>query len=142
MAQRDHTYGVRDWTGIGDWFYYVVWFNESLAINPAAIITDDGRISTGGFLFKDGKNIPLKTLRVVEQTFEKDGIFPISSELEIVDALGDRHNLKAKVGTIIPVNFQDREGNLSTLVQSFGTFELDGITGGYGTFETLRKIKK
>lgn len=28
------------------------------------------------------------------------------------------------------------------MVQAFGTFELDGISGGYGTFETLRKVRK
>jgi len=142
MAQRDHTYGVRDWTGVGDWFYYVVWFNENLAINPAAIITNDGRVSTGGFLFKDGKNIPLKTLRVLNQTFQDDNVFPVSSELELIDAQNYRHILKAKVGPIIPVNFQDSEGNHSILVQSFGTFELDGIKGGYGAFETLRRVRK
>ena len=142
MAQRDHTYGVRDWTGVGDWFYYVVWFNENLAINPAAIITNDGRVSTGGFLFKDGKNIPLKTLRVLNQIFQDDNVFPVSSELELIDAQNNRHILKARVGPIIPVNFQDTEGNKSILVQSFGTFELDGIKGGYGAFETLRRARK
>ena len=65
LSQRDHTYGVRDWTGVGDWFYYVVWFNKDLAINPAAIITDDGQQSTGGFLFKKGKNIPIKHINEV-----------------------------------------------------------------------------
>lgn len=24
IGERDHTHGVRDWTGIGDWLYYVV----------------------------------------------------------------------------------------------------------------------
>lgn len=142
LGQRDHTYGVRDWTGIGDWFYYLVWFNEDLAINPAAIITVDGRLSTGGFLFKDGKNIPLKTIRIINQKFQQDGILPISSELELIDNLGDQHILKANIGSIIPVNFQDDEGNQAILVQAFGTFELDGIKGGYGTFETLRKVRK
>lgn len=28
-----------------------------MAVNPAAIIIDDGSLSTGGFLFKNGKNI-------------------------------------------------------------------------------------
>ena len=140
IGQRDHTFGIRDWTGVGDWLYYVIWFNENLAINPAAIIADDGRLSTGGFLFKDGKNIPLKTIRVLDQQFRDDGILPISSKLEIVDFNGNKHILKAQVGPIIPVPFEDNEGNKSILVQSFGTFELDDITGGYGTFETLRKV--
>ncbi len=140
IGQRDHTYGVRDWTGVGNWLYYVIWFNKNLAINPAAIVVDDGRLSTGGFLFKDGKNIPLKTIRILDQQFREDGVFPISSELEIIDFTGDIHNLKAHVGPIIPVPFQDNEGNKSILIQSFGNFELDGIKGGYGTFETLRKV--
>jgi hypothetical protein len=141
IGQRDHTYGVRDWMGVGSWLYYVVWFNKKLCINPAVLIGDDGHISTGGFLFKDGKNIPLKTIKIVEQCFRKDGVFPISSELEIIDKLGKIHTLKAKVGPIIPVPFLDSEGNQSLLIQSFGDFELDENKGGYGTFETLRKIK-
>ena len=141
IGQRDHTYGVRDWTGVGNWLYYVVWFNKNLGINPAAIVTDDGRVSTGGFLFKNGKNIPLKTINIVDQKFREDGIFPVSSELRIVDALGESHQLKAYVGPIIPVPFLDNEGNKSILVQSLGNFELDGLKGGYGTFETLRKVK-
>ena len=141
LGQRDHTFGVRDWTGVGNWLYYVVWFNKNLAINPAAIIIDDGRLSTGGFLFKNGNNIPLKTINIVDQQFREDGILPISSELELVDSLGDKHVLKANVGPIIPVPFIDSEGNRSILVQSMGTFELDGKKGGYGSFETLRRDK-
>jgi hypothetical protein len=141
IGQRDHTYGVRDWTGVGNWLYYVVWFNENLAINPAAIVTEDGRMSTGGFLFKDGKNIPLKTIKILEQRFRPDGILPVSSELEIVDNLGKSHTLRAQVGPIVPVPFQDEKGGQSILIQSFGSFILDGRKGGYGTFETLRKAK-
>ena len=142
IGQRDHTYGIRDWTGVGNWLYYVIWFNNNLAINPAAITAEDGRLSTGGFLFKDGKNIPLKTIRILDQQFREDGILPTSSELEIVDYEGNLHNLKAKVGPIIPVPFEDEDGEKSILVQSFGSFELDGIKDGYGTFETLRKFNK
>jgi len=141
IGQRDHTYGVRDWTGVGDWLYYVVWFNENLTINPAAIVTDDERLSIGGFLFKDGKNIPLRSINIIKQEYDEQGVYPISSELHIIDNLGEIHNLKAQVGPIIPVPFKDDEGNQSILVQAFGKFELDGIKGGYGTFETLRKVR-
>ena len=141
LGQRDHTYGVRDWTNVGNWLYYVVWFDESLTINPASIITEDGRISTGGFLFKDGKNIPLRTIDVVDQQYREDGVFPISSTLKIVDTIGNNYILKAQVGSIIPVPFIDSKGNQSILVQSMGKFELNDRKGGYGSFETLRKVK-
>ncbi|MFW9915308.1 MAG: hypothetical protein ACFFGZ_06820 [Candidatus Thorarchaeota archaeon] len=74
LGQRDHTHGVRDWIGIGNWRYYVVWFNERLAVNPAAITTLDGRFSSGGFLFQDGNNIPLQSVRVVDERFREDGV--------------------------------------------------------------------
>ena len=45
------------------------------------------------------------------------------------------------MGPIIPVPFTDNEGKQSILVQSLGSFELDDIKGGYGTYETLRKIR-
>lgn len=141
MSQRDHTYGVRDWTGVGNWLYYVIWFNRNLAINPAAIITNDGRISSGGFMYKNGKNVPLRHIKILDEKYESDGIFPINSELKIIDDLGATHHLKGKVGPIIPVPFEDKMGGKSILVQSFGRFELDGIKNGYGTYETLRKSK-
>ncbi len=140
LGQRDHTYGVRDWTGVGAWFYYVIWFDKNLAINPAAVITDDGRTSTGGFLYKEGKNIPLKEIKIIQQEFREDGIFPVSSELEIIDLQGEQHYLEARAGSIIPVPFKDEEGNESILIQSFGKFKLDENSKGYGTFETLRRV--
>ena len=140
MGQRDHTHGIRDWTGVGNWLYYVVWFNENLAINPAAIIASDGRLSTGGFIFKDGKNIPLKTIKIIEELFDEKGVYPKSSILELVDWNNEKHILKGQVGPILPIPFKDEEGE-SILIQAFGTFELDDIQGGYGTFETLRRCK-
>jgi len=142
IGQRDHTYGVRNWTGVGDWLYYVIWFDEDLAVNPAAIISEDGKLSTGGFLFRNGKNIPLKTIKVLEQTFREDGIMPVSSKLELIDNQDITHILKAEVGPIIPVPFQDKNNQQSILVQSFGQFQLDERTDGYGTFETLRRVSK
>lgn len=140
IGQRDHTFGIRDWTGIDNWFYFVVWFNENLAVNPAAILMDDGRLSTGGFLYRDGENIPLRDIRIVSHEFRQDGIFPETTKMELVDMKGETHVLKAKAGRIIPVPFTDNLGRQSILVQSFGSFELDDIKGGYGSYETLRRV--
>ncbi len=140
MAQRDHTHGIRDWTGIGNWFYFVVWFNEALAINPAAIVMDDGRLGSGGFLFKDGRNIPLMEITLKEHRFEKGKPYPVVTILELVDAEGNTHILEGTPGPIIPIPFNDAEGRESVLIQSFGEFTLDSIKGGYGSYETLRRI--
>ncbi|MHA1907789.1 MAG: DUF7065 domain-containing protein [Candidatus Thorarchaeota archaeon] len=142
MAQRDHTHGIRDWTGIGNWFYFVVWFNEDLAINPAAIVMEDGRLGTGGFLYKNGENIPLMEIKLKEHKFDAEGVFPESTTLELVDAKGEKHILQGKPGDIIPIPFEDADGNRSVLVQTFGTFELDGEKGGYGSYEVLRRMRK
>ncbi len=137
IGQRDHTYGVRDWTGVGDWLYYVVWFNESLAVNPAAIVMDDGRVSWGGFLYKDGVNQPITKMRILDQQFI-DGVYPLSSRVELVTSDGVTHLLEGKAGPVVPIPFIGASGEVSMLSQSFGEFTLDGVTGGYGSFETLR----
>lgn len=142
MGQRDHTHGIRDWTGIGNWFYFVIWFSEDLALNPAAVVMDDGRIGSGGFIFKDGENIPIAGIRLLEHSYKKDGVFPISTKLEIEDINGKSHILKATPGPIVPVPFRGKDGSLSYLIQSFGTFQLDDIGGGYGSYEVLRKAPK
>lgn len=142
MGQRDHTHGVRDWTGIGNWLYFVVWFNENLAINPAAIVMEDERLGTGGFLFKNGENIPLMEISLKEHKFDKDGVYPVSTVLDLVDAKGEKHILRGKPGNIIPIPFEDEDGNKSILIQTFGTFELDDEKGGYGSYEVLRRMSK
>lgn len=141
LGERDHTHGARDWTGIGNWIYYVVWFNEHLAINPAAIVLDDGRVSVGGFLWKDGVNTPIVGFRILEQRF-RDGVVPVSSVLELTDKNGVKHILKGRAGPVVPLPFVDEHGKVSVLAQSFGEYELDGVTGGYGTYETLRVGEK
>jgi len=141
MGQRDHTHGIRDWANVGNWLYYVIWFSEELAVNPAAIVADDGRISAAGFLYKNGENIPIKSIRIIEQRFESE-IFPISSKLEITDGQGKIHLLKGEAEAGIPIPFVDEKGKQAILTQAFGKFELDGVSNGYGTFETLRKVEK
>ena len=141
LGERDHTHGVRDWTGIGNWIYYVVWFNEHLAINPAAIVLDDGRVSVGGYIWENGVNTPLVGFRILDQQF-RDGVVPVSSVLELTDERGVKHVLKGKAGPVVPLPFVDEHGKVSVLAQSFGEYELDGVKGGYGTFETLRIMKK
>ena len=141
LGERDHTHGVRDWTGVGNWIYYVVWFNEHLAINPAAIVLDDGRISVGGYIWKDGENTPLVGFKIIDQQF-RDGVIPVSSVLELTDSNGVKHILKGEAGPVVPLPFLDEHGKVSVLAQSFGEYELDGVAGGYGTFETLRVAKK
>jgi hypothetical protein len=140
IGQRDHTHGIRDWTGIGNWFYFVIWFNENLALNPAAVVMEDGRIGSGGFIYKDGENIPLESIRMLDHSYEDDGIFPISTELELIDAQGQKYILKASPGKIIPVPFRGDSGSVSFLIQSFGSFQLDEIEGGYGSYEVLRRM--
>ena len=141
LGERDHTHGVRDWTEIGNWIYYVVWFNERLAINPAAIVLDDGRVSVGGYIWENGENTPLIGFRIIDQQF-RDGIIPVSSTLELTDSKGVKHVLKGKAGPVVPLPFVDEHSKVSVLTQSFGEYELDGVSGGYGTFETLRVSNK
>ncbi|HIH89666.1 TPA: hypothetical protein HA344_10750 [Candidatus Bathyarchaeota archaeon] len=139
LGERDHTHGVRDWTGVGNWIYYVVWFNERLAINPAAIVLDDGRVSVGGYIWKDGVNTPIVGFRIIDQQYV-NGIIPASSVLELTDKDDVKHILRGKAGPVVPLPFIEH-GKISVLSQSFGEFELNGVKGGYGTYETLRVAK-
>ncbi len=138
IGQRDHTHGVRDWTGIGNWLYFVVWFSEVLCINPAAIVTEDGRVSTGGFVFRNGENIPIKTIRIINQEF-RNSVIPVSSKIQITDASNRIYILEGRPGPIVPLPFKDSTGRTSILTQSIGNFTLDDRQRGYGSYETLRK---
>ncbi|MHA1614434.1 MAG: DUF7064 domain-containing protein, partial [Candidatus Thorarchaeota archaeon] len=108
----------------------------------AAVVMDDGRMATGGFIFKDGENIPIETIRLLEHSYQDNSVFPISTVLEIVDKNGQQYTLKAIPGPIVPVPFRGDDGEVSILIQSFGSFQLDDRTGGYGAYEVLRRAKK
>ncbi|TFG27223.1 hypothetical protein EU528_13225 [Candidatus Thorarchaeota archaeon] len=141
IGQRDHTHGIRDWTGIDMWFYFVVWFDENLAINPAGVVLDDGRIGPGGFIYKDGENIPIDTIQLRSHTYRENGYIPKSTVLDIVDKRGQSYTLKAEPGPLIPIPFKGEMGEVSYMVQSFGSFQLDDRRGGYGSYEVLRRAK-
>ena len=69
------------------------------------------------------------------------GVIPVGSTLELTDAKGAKHVLKGRAGPVVPLPFADEHGRVSVLSQSFGEYELDGVKGGYGTYETLRVAK-
>ncbi|MFO7837571.1 MAG: hypothetical protein R6V83_13090 [Candidatus Thorarchaeota archaeon] len=140
IGQRDHTHGIRDWTGVGNWFYFVVWFDENLAVNPAAVVAEDGSLATGGFIFREGENVPLTSIEVISHEFRADGVFPTRTELELKDNEKNIYRLIGEPGPIVPVPFTDSSGRESVLVQSFGKFELDNRLDGYGSYETLRRF--
>jgi hypothetical protein len=77
---------------------------------------------------------------MLDHSYHEEGIFPISTELELIDARGQKYILKAFPGQIIPVPFRGDSGNVSFLIQSFGSFQLDDIKGGYGSYEVLRRM--
>lgn len=147
IGERDHTYGLREWTNIGNWLYYVVWFDKNFCVNPAVIVTDDGRLSTGGFIFKDGKNLPIKTIEILDEQFEENEIIPVGSILKLTDFEGNSYILKAKTnpGSAIPLPFKDGE-EISYLIQSVGSFSITTnnihIKDGFGSYEVLRKASK
>ena len=103
----------------------------------AAIVLDDGRISVGGYIWKEGENTPLVGFRILDQQFI-DSVVPVSSVLELTDKKGVIHILRGRAGPVVPLPFVDEKGGISVLAQSFGEYELDGVKGGYGTYETLR----
>ena len=41
-----------------------LWFNKNLAINPAAIISEDAHLFIGRFLINEGKNSPKLSLEL------------------------------------------------------------------------------
>jgi hypothetical protein len=141
IGQRDHTHGIRDWTGVDSWFYFVIWFDDNLALNPAAVLLDDGEIGPGGFIYKDGENIPIDTIQVKKHNYDEEGVFPTSTVLELLDKKGKSYILRAAPGPFIPIPFKGDNGEISYMIQSFGTFQLDDRKGGYGSYEVLKRAK-
>jgi hypothetical protein len=64
------------------------------------------------------------------------------TKFEIIIFKGQKYILEAALRLIVLVLFRNEDGSLSYLIQSFGAFQLNDISGGYGSYEVLRKVSK
>ena len=134
LGERDHSWGIREWSAPRMWVWITAQFDENFAFNLTKLFMDKGEVDAG-FVFIDGKNIPIMRADIVTE-YNRDGS-PNTVYMALHDKDGDVHGVKAVVKHKATMPFTSKEGRVTTLMhESLAKFTLDDDVG-YGIVEYL-----
>jgi phosphohistidine swiveling domain-containing protein len=138
-GSRDHSWGRRNWESADHWRLFMAPISDRLAVH-ALIVSAEGRLVTGGFLWRDGRT---ELVSRVEYAAERDAQGrPRSFELELSTPSGPlRLHGRIEQTVTIPVDLERRlwrhlagQPYRLLLHENFTRYEVDGAVG-YGMAE-------
>jgi hypothetical protein len=128
LGQRDHSWGIRDWSGVDWWFWVSPMFGEDLSLNIFKA-KGGGTTSAGGMLWKEGRAAPIVSAEV-DVDVDSEGrqtsarVNGKDSEGRTVELAGERIAIVS-----LPVGS-------SVVDEAFFRFSMNDRIG-YGVFEYL-----
>jgi hypothetical protein len=128
---RDHSWGVRDWTGVGEW-HWVAGYSASGAVglNAFTCIAPDDTVTVHGFVHRDGVDEP-----VVGVETDTIGRPPAATTLTVTTASGATVRVQGEAA-MDPIEVRPDESGGATVVheapmrmiidgrEAFGIYEL------------------
>ena len=134
MGERDHSWGVRDWSAPRMWVWITCQFDEGYAFNLTKLFMDKGEVDAG-FIHMDGKNIPIMRADIVTE-YNRDGS-PNTVYMALHDKDGDVHGIKSVVKHKATMPFASKEGKaVSHMHECLAKFTCDDDVG-FGIVEYL-----
>lgn len=125
-GERDHSWGTRNWVGIGDWDWFSVVVDEETALSCIEVENDHGR-SLDGFLMTEGTMTPVTDLTIARGFDGHEANF----EFEVATADGRTVEGTAVVDAVLPVSF-DRNGETGIVRRCPTTYTLSTGRTVYG----------
>jgi hypothetical protein len=136
LGERDHSWGLRDWTAPSVWVWLSCQFSQRLAFNATRLIVGKDVVD-GGFLFKDGDNVPLVKTDIITE-YRKDG-GPKSIKMWLMEKNGEVHELEADILRSVKMPFSvSTEKSVSVMYETLARFKM-GVETGYGIAEYLNR---
>ena len=134
MGERDHCWGVRDWSAPRMWVWITAQFDEGFAFNLTKLFMDRGEVDAG-FIHLDGKNVPIVRADIVTE-YNRDGS-PNTIYMALHDKEGDVHGAKAVVKHKLSLPFTVKDDKVqATMHECLSKFNLDDDIG-FGIVEFL-----
>lgn len=138
LGERDHSWGVRDWTAPKMWIWLTCQFSEESALNVTKLVMDAGEVDAG-FIHLDDKNVPLMQADI-ETTWDANRE-PKGLEMRLKDKEGNVHNVRADAMRKAVVPFTSRDGkSLSLMHENLARYQM-GSEVGYGVAEYLIRTR-
>lgn len=134
LGERDHSWGVRDWTAPKRWVWLTCQFNKEFAFNITKLTVAEGDIDAG-FIHKNGKTQPIKKVSI-DTAYSKHHE-PILFNLSMTTTLNKTFEMQASVKDKIHVPFENNKTR-SLMYENLAKYTYKDDTG-YGIAEYLIK---
>ena len=136
FGHRDHSWGVRDWIYIDNWYWTSVQFeNGKMALNTWLNVVR-GKKFVHGFISTEKENIAIKSVEV-ETSFKENNLNkPQTTIFTLKDENDNEHILKAETRYLITLPQSYKDG-IAYINETISSFEMNGEIG-YGVAEYLR----
>ncbi len=136
LGERDHSWGVREWTAPKMWIWLTCQFSEKEALNVTKLAVEQGEVDAG-FVHLNGASMPLDAV-TIDTTYGPDG-GPKSFHMVIKDKDGMSYHVDAEIlrQVMMPFESPDKKGS-SIMYETLARYHMNGKTG-YGIAEYLIK---
>ncbi len=139
LGERDHSWGIRDWTAPKQWIWLTGQFNEKLAFNLTKLTTEQGDIDAG-FLHLNNTTHPIKTAEI--HTNFNEANEPKDFKLTLTTTDDKTHNIQALMLDHIKVPFTNpATQEHSMMYENLARYSYNDHSG-YGIAEYLIKQDK
>jgi hypothetical protein len=132
LGERDHSWGIRDWTAPRMWIWLTAQFSDRCALNVTKLTVDEGVVDAG-FIHLDGKNLPVVGAGI--DTIYRDNGGPERFEMVLTDDSGCEHRVFAEILREACMPFHG-DGGTSVMYETLARYEFEGRVG-YGIAEYL-----
>ncbi|MDH4122474.1 MAG: PEP-utilizing enzyme [Thermoplasmata archaeon] len=137
LGERDHSWGIRDWIAPKLWFWLNAHFSEVLSVNITKLVTDIGEVYAG-FIFEDGKNIPILNAEISPRYDSKGR--PLDFKMKLYDKIGNTHEIDAIIIRDAIVTFEVQDGRMGSVMhETLAKYKFRDRTG-FGIAEFLTRL--
>ncbi|MCP4007274.1 MAG: hypothetical protein GY725_24075 [bacterium] len=133
LGQRDKSWGVRDWQRLEGWNWLAGQLGRDWSFNLMQTF-EDGRVLDNGFVFRDGANHPLTSVRIDYEWGEHEHQMR-SARIELVESAGRTHHLRAEALGAFPILRDDVWLEETHVAYTLEAGEAGGEREGQGVVE-------
>lgn len=134
LGERDHSWGVRNWTAPKRWVWLTCQFNKDFAFNITKLSVSEGDIDAG-FIHINGKNHPIKKI-TIDTAYSKHHE-PLLFNLSMTTSLDKVFDVQGAVKDKIHVPFEQNKTK-SMMYENLAKYTYKNEIG-YGIAEYLIK---
>lgn len=135
-GQRDHSWGIRDWSAPRLWTWLTCQFEGELAFNLTRVAIASVDLFFG-FVSRDGVNYPLRRA-ALETEFESDGITQRRLRFKIEDTGGKTLEITGDVLTVAPLRLES-QGHKTLINEALTEYHFQDRIG-FGISEYLHQL--